>query len=513
MQGSVGRVTTTVVDNHQDPTENNPDKGGDTSGVTRLVDTGKGMFDGNFLLSLVLALVVWAILRTPEGWQTFLGEADREVLQIAFELRVNQTVKGTSPILFLNLDESVWQSDETDGPALAYAPRKVVAEMLEAAYGIPGFPRPKVVVADIDLFWRTPEEAEEQRIDDILTRWGNDPDAPLLVMQREVVDGDGHRDQPARARGSGREAIMANAPAGNLVWSVAQITGDEVVGARYMSHYLCIKTPAGIDVVAATPVYAIAARTALDARSAVALVNRAMEEPRRHCRGERQETAFVLERTERAPISFIQQESFINYSAHPGGDPVSEPTLVAADMFYIPAGFANAPMVSGLASSNGVVIIGSAASMARDRHMTPYGLMGGSMVIANMIRGLEEGGEIDRMYWLADASLLTIFVALIVASFWYARIARDWIGPTSHLPFFARLIRLPIKLLTNPVIVKLLIGVGIFWISTFASYLLLDNGIWVSFAAPAYVAALNEAREDFEELMESLRNARSEAAS
>jgi len=501
-------VTTTVIDNNPDPAKNG---GSGASSEERLVDTGKGMFDANFLLSLVLALAVWAVLRTPEGWQTFLGEADREVLQIAFELRVNQTVKGTGPVLFLNLDESVWQSDNTDGPALAYAPRNVVADMLEAAYGIPGFPRPKVVVADIDLFWRTPETDQEQRIDEILTRWGSDPEAPLLVMQREVVDGDGHANRPARARGSDREAIMAQAPAGNIVWSVAQITGDEVVGARYMAHYLCIKTPSGIDVVASTPLYAIAARTAPDARSAVGLVNRAMEGPRSHCRGEKETTGFVLERIDREPLDFMLQESFINYSAHPGGDPIPEPELIAADMFYVPAGFANAPMVSGLASSNGVVIIGSAASMARDRHMTPYGLMGGSMVIANMIRGLEEGGEISRMYWLVDALLLTLFVTLIVAAFWYARIARDWIGPTSHLPLLSRLMRLPIKLLTNPVIVKLLIGVGIFWVSTFASYLLLDNGIWVSFAAPAYVAALNEAREDFEELMESLRNARREA--
>ena len=478
----------------------------------RLVETGKGMFDANFFLSLGLALIVWAILRTPEGWQTFLGEADREVLQIAFELRVNQTVEGTGPILFLNLDESVWQSDETDGPALAYAPRKVVADMLEAAYGIPGFPRPKVVVADIDLFWRTPEEEQESRIDDILTRWGEDTEAPLLVMQREVVDGDGHRDQLARARGSERERILANASAQNIVWSVAQITGDEVVGARYMAHYLCIKTKAGTDIVPTTPLYAIAGRTASSAQEAITLVNRAMERPRQFCRGEIDDSSFTLERIDREPIPFGEQESFINYSAHPGNDPVTEPALLAADMFYIPAGFANPPMVSGLASIIGVVIFGSAASMARDRHMTPYGLMGGSMVIANMVRGLEEGGEIRRLYWLLDAVLLSIFVTLIVASFWYARIARDWIGPTSHLPFLARVARLPAKLLTNPVIVKLLIGVGIFWVSTLASYLLLDNGIWVSFAAPAYVAALNEAREDFEELMESLRNARSQAA-
>lgn len=470
------------------------------------------MFDANFVLSLALALIVWAILRTPEGWQTFLGEADREVLQIAFEMRVNQTVDGTGPIVFVNLDESVWESEATDGPALAYAPRNVVADMLEAAYGIPGFPRPKVVVADIDLFWRTPDEAHEQRIDDLLTRWGSDPDAPLLVMQREVIEGDGHPETPARARPSSRDGIVEAAPEGNIVWSVAQITGDEIIGARNFAHYLCVNTEDGPEVVATTALYAIAGRTAPSARAAAAQVRAAMQGPRDYCVGASQDPGFVLERTDREPLRFLEQESFINYSAHPGNDPRFEPGMIAADMFYIPAGYANPPMVSGLASTNGVVIIGSAAAMARDRHMTPYGLMGGSMVIANMIRGLEEGGEIERLPWALDALLLTVFVIMIVAAFWYARMARDWIGPTRHLSWIGRAVRFPVKLLTNPVIVKLLIGFGIFWVSTLASFILLDSGKWVSFAAPAYVAALNEAREDFEELMESLRNARSKAA-
>ena len=477
----------------------------------RLIETGKGMFDANFVLSLALALIVWAILRTPEGWQTFLGEADREVLQIAFELRVNQTVEGTGPVIFVNLDESVWESDETDGPALAYAPRNVVADMLEAAYGIPGFARPKVVVADIDLFWRTPEEEQEARIDAILARWGADPDAPLLVMQREVIEGDGHPGSPARARPSNRDRLVETAPEGNIVWSVAQITGDEVIGARYFAHYMCVNIADGLTVVPTTALYATVGRTSATAREAVMRVNAAMSGPRAYCSGETEDPGFTLDRPNRPPLRFLKQESFINYSAHPGNDPRAEPDMIAADMFYIPAGYANAAMVSGLASGNGVVIIGSAAAMARDRHMTPYGLMGGSMVIANMIRGLEEGGEIERLPLALDAVLLTVFVIIIVAAFWYARIARDWIGPTKHLPWFSRAIRFPVKLLTNPVIVKLFIGFGIFWISTLASYLLLDSGNWVSFAAPAYVAALNEAREDFEELMESLRNARIQA--
>lgn len=482
------------------------------TGRMPLVDTGKGIFDGNFLLSLALALIVWAILRTPEGWSTFLGEADREVLQIAFEMRVNQTVDGTGPVLFLNLDESVWRADEEDGPALAYAPRNVIVDLLESAYGIPGFPRPKVVVADIDLFWRTPEEEDEQKIDQILRKWGADPDAPLLVMQREVTEGDGHRDRPARARPSSRDQILAEAPQQNIVWAVAQITGDEVVGARYFTHYLCLDEDSADRVVPTTALFAIAGRTSATAQEAADRVHKAMEGPRRYCEGKTDNPGFTLERAEGEPLVFEKQESFINYSAHPGADPPDEPAMIAADVFHIPAGYVNPPMVSGLASNKGVVIIGSAASMARDRHMTPYGLMGGSMVIANMIRGLEEGGEIHRLHWAFDAAILTLFVTLIVLAFWYARIARDWIGPTRHLPLGARLIRLPIKLLTNPVIVKLLIGYGIFWVSTFASYFLLDNGIWVSFAAPAYVAALNEAREDFEELMESLRNARNQAA-
>ncbi len=95
----------------------------------------------------------------------------------------------------------------------------------------------------------------------------------------------------------------------------------------------------------------------------------------------------------------------------------------------------------------------------------------------------------------------------IVLAFWYCRKARDYLKPTQNIGWFMRLLRVPIKLVTNPVIIKILIGVGVFWMGAVASYILLDQGMWLGLAAPAYAAALNEAREDFEELMESLRDA------
>ncbi|MBD3666438.1 MAG: hypothetical protein HUJ16_00640, partial [Kangiella sp.] len=101
-----------------------------------------GPFDVNFLVSLALAFIVWFGLRSDVVWTSFLGEADREALQIAFELRVNKTLPGSRPLLFLNLDDSVWQGAAADAPALAYAPRPVLADMIEASFGPPGMPRP-----------------------------------------------------------------------------------------------------------------------------------------------------------------------------------------------------------------------------------------------------------------------------------------------------------------------------------------------------------------------------------
>ncbi len=174
-------------------------------------------------------------------------------------------------------------------------------------------------------------------------------------------------------------------------------------------------------------------------------------------------------------------------------------------MFIIPAAAVSPEMVGGLAANNGIVIIGSASLTARDRHMSVYGEMGGSLIIANTIRGLEVGGVVHRLHWYIEAVILSVFVTLIVLAFWYCRRARDLMKPLASLPWYIKPFEVPLHVMTNPVIVKILIGVSVFWLGAIATYFMLDYGLWIGFAAPAYAAALNEAREDFEELMENLR--------
>jgi len=473
-----------------------------------IFDSLKGAFDFNFLLSLVMALGIWLALRNGAIWSTFLGDADREALQIAFNMRVNKTLEGTGPILFLNLDDSVWHGDDANSPPLAYAPRNVVYNLLKAAYGEPGAQRPKVVIADFDLFWRTPDTGPENQIDALLEQWGKDPGAPLLVLQREVMDGDGSRTAPATIRASPRDHFITDAPQHNIVWASAIFTGDEVVGARYFEHFLCLKTDHGADVVANTALYAVAGRTATSPRQAIEQVNQAMKVPRQYCANGGRDW-YELPLTGRAPIDFSGRGSLINYNANPPDNfDYSSPDLIAADMFIIPAEAVSTDMVSGLASNNGIVIIGSASLTARDRHMSVYGLMGGSLIIANTIRGLEVGGVVHRLHWYVEAAILSVFVTLIVLAFWYSRQARDFMIPIEDLPWYARPFRLPLHLMTNPVIMKIVIGISVFWMGAIATYYMLDYGLWIGFAAPAYAAALNEAREDFEELMENLREKR-----
>lgn len=477
------------------------------------VKKARGPFDFNFLISLFLALAVWMGLRNDVIWESFVGEADREAIQIAFAMRVNRTLEGTGPILFLNLDDSVWHGEKSDSPPLAYAPRPVIYKLLRDSFGTPGFPRPKLVIADFDLFWRTPDEEAESRIDALLEEWGRDPEAPLLVLQREVVDGDGTKAYPAAIRPSARDRFINEAPEGNIVWASALFTGDEVIGARYFEHFLCLKSDEGPGVVASTALYAVAARRSASAREAVAQVDAAMEQPLRYCAGEGS-GSYELEVSGRDALFFSGQRSLINYSARPQGDfDFTSPGLIAADMFVIPAAAVSSEMVGGLAANSGIVIIGSASLTARDRHITPYGPMGGSLIIANTVRGLEVGGQVHRLHWIIEASLLSVFVSLIVLAFWYCRLAREIVDiePASEVPWYVEAYQIPFALLTNPVIVKILIGVSVFWLGALATYYMLDYGLWIGFAAPAYAAALNEAREDFEELMENLREKKARA--
>ena len=286
-----------------------------------------------------------------------------------------------------------------------------------------------------------------------------------------------------------------------------------MIGARYFEHFLCLKSDAGPGVVASTALYAMAGRRANSAREAAAQVDAAMKEPLRYCAGEDPET-YKLEITGREPAGFRSQRSLINYSARPQGDfDFTSPGLIAADMFVIPAAAVSSEMVGGLAANNGIVIIGSASLTARDRHITPYGPMGGSLIIANTVRGLEVGGQVHRLHWIIEATLLSVFVSLIVLAFWYCRLAREIVDiePASQVPWYVEAYQIPFALVTNPVIVKILIGVSVFWLGALATYYMLDYGLWIGFAAPAYAAALNEAREDFEELMENLREKKARA--
>ncbi len=468
----------------------------------------KGPFDFNFLISLFLALAIWGGLRNDAVWSSFLGDADREALQIAFSMRVNKTLPRTGPVLFLNLDDSIWHGTDSNSPPLAYAPRTVIYDLLLASYGQPGGPRPKVVIADFDLFWRTPDEESESRIDTLLERWGKDPEAPLLVLQREVIDGDGSRAYPAAVRHSPRERFIRDAPEKNIVWASAFFTGDEVVGARYYEHFLCLKSDEEeLGVVANTALYAVAGRHADNPRQAIEQVAEAMKEPAAYC-AKGGSISFDLPVTGRSSINFTGPGSLINYSARPPGEfDYTSPDLIAADMFIIPAAAVNPDMVGGLAANRGIVIIGSASLTARDRHMSAYGEMGGSLIIANTIRGLETGGEVRRLHWTIEIVILSVFVSLIVLAFWYCRRARDFMmpAPGDNMELYEKLLRVPLNVMTNPVIVKIMIGVSVFWLGAIATYYMLDYGLWIGFAAPAYAAALNEAREDFEELMESLR--------
>lgn len=467
--------------------------------------SGKGPFDLNFVISLALALSIWGALRDEGLWSSFLGDADREAIQIAFNMRVNKTLTGTGPILFLNLDDSVWHGEDNDSPPLAYAPRPIIYNLLKAAYGTPGLPRPKAVIADFDLFWRTPDEGPERQIDELLEAWGKDPEAPLLILQREVMDGDGSIGSPADTRESPRERFIRDAPMHNIVWSSAVFTGDEVVGARYYDHFLCLKSGDTISAVANTALYAVAGRYADTPRQAVEQVQAAMQAPAQYCQNGGN-IHFELPLTGRQNIEFNGRDSLINYSTRPPDEfDYTSPDLIAADMFVLPAATVSTEMVGGLAANNGIVIIGSASLTARDRHMSVYGEMGGSLIIANAIRGLEVGGVVHRLHWYLEAAILSVFVTLIVLAFWYCRRARDYMKPRSALPWYAKPFDIPLHLLTNPVIVKLMIGISVFWLGAVATYYMLDHGLWIGFAAPAYAAALNEAREDFEELMENLR--------
>jgi hypothetical protein len=474
-----------------------------------IVDRLGGM--GNILngmLSFLLALAIWGVMRSEVGQQSFLSAADQSSLDWAFQLRDKQPLKNLGPTVILDIDDAAWsEAIEQHAAALAYTPREDIANALELARGGAGGPQPAAVILDVDLSWRTPDEAAERRIDAILRDWAADPDAPLLILIREPAGGRDTPVDPARFREPSRaEIFAATTPRAPVVAATARATIDSDGRPEVFSLYSCVVEPSGIRAMASPVLYAAAARRAPSAAAAVASVQAALGDATRHCRGERASPAIAIDLFDRGVIRSTLRTSFINYNTSVPLDAAATGQVqIARDLLLFPAGTAAARVIPSGAALPAVVVIGSSAALARDYFRTPLGEMSGAAIMVNALRGFESAGAMRGLPAALEIPLIGVSVIAIVAFFMLARRVRNDIIRHRSAHILNRVGRGFARFLLNPVSIEIFASVLVTFVGFAITFWALDHGYFASIAGPSFAAAFNEARQEFEELTAHVR--------
>jgi hypothetical protein len=463
----------------------------------------------NGVLSFGLALVIWAVMQTDAGENSFLSAADQSSLDWAFQLRDDQPLKHSGPTIIIDIDDGAWsEAIEQRAAALAYAPREDIARALELARGAPGRARPAAVIVDADLSWRTPDEDAERRIDAILADWARDAEAPLLILIREPASGRDTPQDPSRFREPARAEIFAAAtPAAPIVVATARATTDNEGRPEAFSLYSCIAGPAGVRAMASPVLYAAAARRAPSSAAAVETVERTLVNATQYCRGERASPAIELDAFDRGAIRSAQRTSYINYNTAVPLDAASSGTIqIARDLLLFPADTQATSVIPTGGQLPAVVIVGSSAALARDFFRTPLGEMSGSAVIVNALRGFEAAGPLRNLTPMLEIPMIGVSVIAIVAFFMLARAIRNRILSHRSAKLLGHLGRGFARFLLNPVSVEILASVLVTFVGFAITFWALDHGYFASIAGPSFAAAFNEARQEFEEMTAHVRS-------
>ncbi len=456
----------------------------------------------NAFLSFALSLVIWGVMQTNLGQDSFLSSVDQSSVDWAFLLRDGRTLPHLGPTVMIDIDDAAWSDAvETRAAALAFAPRDDIVKALELARGKPGA-RPAAVVVDIDLSWRSPDEAAEQRIDEILESWAVDPGAPLLILIREPASGMDTPEEPGRFRAPERAGIFsADVATAPIVAATARATTDGAGRPDVFALYSCTVIGDEIRATASPILYAAAARRAPSAQAAVDRVNTAMVDATRYCRGERASQAIALDTFDRGVIRSGRRTSFINYNTSVPLDAAETgQVLIARDLLLFPVSTNSASVIPSGGELPAVVVIGSSAALSRDFFRTPLGEMSGSAIMMNALRGFEAAGPMRNLPPALEIPLIGFSVLVIVMFFNVSRDLRSRLPMGEKLKLSVRFGRGFARFLLNPVSVEVLASLLVTLLGFAITFWALDHGYFASIAGPSFAAAFNEARQEFEEL-------------
>ena len=465
---------------------------------------------------MLAACLSFGLLQIDGIERSFLGAPDREMLQTAFKLRDGVARGSGDPVLWLDIDyealkdvallqgaNSPLVGNKLTGP-MASVPRQAIASALSYAR----HPSATMVLLDVDIAWGTADEASESKLEAQLKAWAGDPQAPLLVLAREVLDIQGTPTLMATRF----DAIVNNSP--NIVFAgvnmlsgaggIREFVADQCLGSNGLS---ASHLPSAVT-------YAMAAQTAYRGTQSSVLSSRARTIKAQvsgqtasilaDCEAQRQgKTKLWLQQglvswhigynyprtLKAAPVSKNWPHNNI---CQLSGPPLSAGRISVSDVMSAPKEASTAPLCRRL------IIIGADNVITQDRAATPIGMLPGPIILANAMRGHFDTGPIMRQSWEVERSILQIVLLVVtvigvVASFgWVSKVRLCLKQELNTPPTRWRIANQVGLFFTHPLCFKFVVAFTTFWFGALVTAFSLELGFWGLLSAPAYLATLFE---------------------
>lgn len=457
---------------------------------------------------LLAACLSFGLLQIDGIERSFLGAPDREMLQAAFKLRDGVARGAGDPVLWLDLDyDALTAHAQTQGrpspltianntgPS-AMIPRSVLASALVYARK----PGATLVILDVDISWGAPDPAGEAQLEAELKAWSADPDAPLLVLAREIMS----LPEGPTLIATRFDSIVSSAP--NIAFGgVTMLAGGG--GVREFLAGQCFTAQDGTSLYLPSAVaFADAAQKAYRAEGASPTQSRAAAIKSKIVNENSIRTkacatkvrppsqngvvswhiGYVYPNTiKAAPVSAKWPHKNVCELSAP---PLTASRISIADILSDPQNASSAPLCRRL------VVIGGDNAITKDRSPTLIGTLPGPIILGNAMRGHFDTGPIVRGNWSVlrlglQLALLSITVIGIVWVF-------DGIAKLRQRLMTQAVTRPSVRFLlfiTHPLCFKFIIAFATFAFGVFVTALSLELGFWGLLSAPAYFATLYEA--------------------
>lgn len=391
-------------------------------------------------LSIIIASIVW--VSASLGWlqSTVIPVFDQQLRDFYLFLTVDSRHDDAPGLLHLTFDNEALAAHHLPDRV----PTTAIAKMLQVARGTQ-----QAIILDVDLATRT-DLQDFASLVQYLDDWGQDPDAALLVLAHPQYQFP-YRDQEAYRQINN---VVHASP--NIVWATVGAFADVDGVIRSYEYWSCVdgeKAP-----MPATALYAWTRHDSETAGKAVTRVREAFSAKTDACEGNSTVEIQIEDRQFNIPREGLieYQTSIDALDANAASGQYTRdglPRLMTIGYCSIePDACGRSGGATQLAeiTADRIVLISASNDFSRDEHLTPVGIMSGSLILGNASRALINSGPPVRAPIIWQAVLLLSAITIIWGVWSAMEQVRASIRAKENLP----LLRKCLHGLINPAVVQ-----------------------------------------------------------